>query len=293
MATPPFNLDITNPTDTAAENVYPANERAFRDNTRSYINTEHDISSGHHMFPQLSTTARDAIVNWPNGALIYNTSVNALQLNVGTTVSPVWASVFLGNAIVGHVIVASGAYTLTSNSVKVTLVGGGGGGGSGILHASMPCGGGGGAGGGAVICWLVNLTIGNTLTVTVGAGGAGGSSSAGVNGSATSIASGTQTISTRTAGGGGGGPQGVANTNRVAGGTAGTATGVAGDYLNNGQSGGPGFGTSTTGIGGYPGIAGGGSASGTGGFGGYSTTAISADGAPGADGFIIIESING
>ena len=38
-ASPPFTLDIANPTDTALVSSYPANERAFRDNANSYINT--------------------------------------------------------------------------------------------------------------------------------------------------------------------------------------------------------------------------------------------------------------
>jgi hypothetical protein len=109
---------------------------------------------------------------------------------------------------------ANGTFTIPTGitKVKVTVCGGGGTGGTGYddgVCVSNPGGGGGGAG--VAIKWLTGLTPGNTITVTRGA--ANGSSS---------IASGTQTITTVTGGGGGaGGNAGGAAGNL---GTAGTAT---------------------------------------------------------------------
>jgi hypothetical protein len=70
-----------------------------------------------------------------------------------------------------EVFTASGAFTVKSTRPhKVTVVGGGASGASTGTGAN-PCGGGGGAGG-AAIRWIRGLTIGQTVTVTVGAGGA-------------------------------------------------------------------------------------------------------------------------
>ena len=95
---------------------------------------------------------------------------------------------------------SSGTFTIPAGitKCKVTVVGGGGNGGSRQNGGTSPntwnFGGPGGSGGGAAIKWLSGLTPGNTLTVTVG--GAGGASS---------VASGTQTITTVSATGGGSG----------------------------------------------------------------------------------------
>ena len=86
----------------------------------------------------------------------------------------------------------NGTFTIPTGvtAIKVTIVGGGGSGGS--ISTGYAAGGCGGGGGGATaIKFLTGLTPGLTISVTVG--GAGGASS---------IASGTQTITTVTAGGG-------------------------------------------------------------------------------------------
>lgn len=85
---------------------------------------------------------------------------------------------------------------------KITLIGGGGGAASSMSGAGA---------GGTLRKFLSGLTPGNTLSLTVGAAG----SSAGGNGGATSLASGTQTITTLTANGG---------TGSTAGSTAGGTT---------------------------------------------------------------------
>ena len=89
-------------------------------------------------------------------------------------------------------------------AIKVTLAGGGGGGGAGLSGACPYNGGTGGFGGNAVQ-YFTGLTAGNTLTITVGAAGVGVASSNGTSGGATSVASGTQTITTVSCTGGGGG----------------------------------------------------------------------------------------
>jgi len=90
------------------------------------------------------------------------------------------------------VFTSSGTFTIPTGKtvVKVTVVGGGNSGATGGSGEYWQCGGGGGAGG-AAIKYLTGLTPGNTLTVTRGA--AGGTSS---------VASGTQTITTISATGG-------------------------------------------------------------------------------------------
>lgn len=99
----------------------------------------------------------------------------------------------------GQVFTANGTFTIPTGvtALKVTVLGGGGGG---------PIGGSFGGGGGATaIKWLTGLTSGNTLAVTIGAGGAGktstGSQVSGNAGGNSTVASGTQTITTITGGG--------------------------------------------------------------------------------------------
>lgn len=115
----------------------------------------------------------------------------------------------------------NGTFTIPTGvtGVKVTVIGGGGAGGGGSAVAS----GQGGNAGGTGIKWLSALTPGNTLAVVVGGGGTGNSAAAGNNGVASSVASGTQTISTITApaGAGGTGPGGTGTS---------PAAGTGGDF---------------------------------------------------------------
>lgn len=99
-----------------------------------------------------------------------------------------------------QIFTGSGTFTIPTGitQVKVTVTGGGGGGGGCASAVTTSSAGGGGAG--TAIKWLTGLTPGNTLTVTVGGGGNGGSAGAnnGSNGTDSTVASGTQTISTIT-----------------------------------------------------------------------------------------------
>ncbi|TAK81883.1 MAG: hypothetical protein EPO09_21775 [Aquabacterium sp.] len=97
------------------------------------------------------------------------------------------------------------AITIPTVAMKFTLVGGGGGS-DGTFDGGL---------GAMAIRWLSGLTIGNTLTVTVGNGGNSGAP--GLNGGDSLLTSGSQVIATVTAGGGKG-----ANGSA---GAAGTATG--------------------------------------------------------------------
>jgi len=117
-----------------------------------------------------------------------------------------------------QVFTSSGTFTIPSGTIagtvfKVTVVGGGGGGGN---SAAYQGGSGGGAGGTAII-WESGWTAGNTIAVTIGAGGA-----AQATGGNSTIASGTQTITTVTGTGGAGGVSAYGNGGAGGGGTNGT-----------------------------------------------------------------------
>lgn len=137
--------------------------------------------------------------------------------------------------------------------IKVTVVGAGAGGGASANTGCNYGSGGGGGAGGAAIKWLSGLTPGNTLAVTVGVPTSGTSS----------VASGTQTITTISATAGSAGNTGVPNLS-AAGGAGGLGSG--GDLNIGGGAGGIGGATSTSATAGGNGgssILGGGGASGS------------------------------
>jgi hypothetical protein len=131
----------------------------------------------------------------------------------------------------GQVFTSNGTFTIPTGitALKVTVVGGGGGGNSSWgQNTDPPANGTGGGSGATAISYLTGLTPGNTLAVTVGAGGTspnayGGLGAAGTGGSST-VASGTQSISTITGGGGAGGGILINNQGGL-GGAGGTASG--------------------------------------------------------------------
>jgi hypothetical protein len=134
-------------------------------------------------------------VSGATGAVTFtNSGVTSIVAGTGITVSGATGAVTVNASAVSGVaaqtFTSSGTFTIPTSvtAIKMTIVGGGGASGGG---------GSGGGGGGAAIKFLTGLTPGNTLTVTVGA--AGGTSS---------VASGTQSITTVSATGGAAGSSG-------------------------------------------------------------------------------------
>ena len=133
---------------------------------------------------------------------------------------------------------ANQEFIIPAGTLKITLMGGGGGGSTGITgwtRNAINIGSYGGTGG-IAIKLLTGLTAGRTLLITVGAGGtaglpANGNPSAGTGGTS-SVASGTQPITTVSATGGGGGrvvPNSVGNPSTVFGTNGVPGIGVGGD----------------------------------------------------------------
>jgi hypothetical protein len=139
-------------------------------------------------------------------AVAPGTTGNLLTSN-GTT----WTSAAPSGGARGQVFTSNGTFTIPSGitAVKVTVVGGGGGGAA--YNGYWGTAGSSGGGGGTAIKYLTGLTPTNTLAVTVGGGGAGSAISssapnnAGSTGGTSSVASGTQSITTVSGIGGGGG----------------------------------------------------------------------------------------
>ena len=95
MAIPPFSGDTSNPADNAIVSQFPANERSFRDEAFSYLNTEHDENTGYHAFQRLSTTGKNSLVSPPAGMQVYDTTLGVMQINTGTSSVPVWTAVYV------------------------------------------------------------------------------------------------------------------------------------------------------------------------------------------------------
>jgi len=139
---------------------------------------------------------------------VYGGSSNSALITIDaqgriTAASNVSAGGGLGGT---EVFTANGTFTIPAGKtvVKVTVQGGGGTGGRGGSGTNIRAGGG---SGGMAVKYLTGLTPGNTLAVTVGAGGtaiAAGAATAGNSGATSSVASGTQSITTVSATGGAG-----------------------------------------------------------------------------------------
>jgi hypothetical protein len=138
---------------------------------------------------------------------------NVLTSNGTAWTSAAAAAGYVGPA--GQVFTSSGTFTIPTGitKLKVTVVGGGGGGGQSTANQGA-AGAGGGGGGGTSISYLTSLTPGGTLAVTIGGAG----SANGGTGGTSSVASGTQTITTRSASGGSGGGNATASETTVYGG---------------------------------------------------------------------------
>lgn len=196
---------------------------------------------------------------------------------------------------------ASGTFTIPTGvtGVKAIVVGGGGAGGGGASAGAAGCGGNSGS---TSIKYLSGLTPGNTLAVVIGPGGIGASATNGGGGTASTVASGTQTISTITGiGGAGGTGPGGTGTNPTAGSGGdqnfpGNAGALASVQAAGNQIGGNGAGSSFGGgaVAGFGSAAGnaavantGAGGGGAGGGGGANTT-----GGTGGSGIVIFEWVN-
>lgn len=198
-----------------------------------------------------------------------------------------------------QVFTSSGTFTIPSGitSVKATVTGAGGAGGGATTTANASGTGGGGAG--TAIKWLSGLTPGNTLTVTVGTGGTGSANAVGNPGGNSTVASGTQTISTISGNGGGGG----AATGNVVGAVGGAGTGgdinLTGSqpmmalvtYCNAGSNGGASF-WAGGGGGGFTGSGAAGTSPGSGGGGAGGGASGAVAGGAGANGIVVFEWVN-
>lgn len=219
--------------------------------------------------------------------------------NVLTSNGTAWVSqAASGGAagITGQVFTGNGTFTIPSGvtAVKVTVVGGGGGGTDCFPSGCNLFTGGGGGGGGAAIKYLTGLTPGNTLSVTVGGAGSRGNP-AGAGGTS-SVASGTQSITTVSATGGvspgtntvNGGAGGIGSNGDLNIGGGGGVAGMTFGYAAAGGAGGSSiFGGGGAGIYGTVGTAG--RAYGGGGSGGPFFAGSPRNGADGAAGAVIFE----
>ncbi len=97
MATPPFDILEAKPADADIVSQHPADERSMRDIVESWMNIDHDSSSGHHAIGVGNTAARDAITDWVVGSLWLNTATSPAQWQHVVSVGPVvWANTLGG-----------------------------------------------------------------------------------------------------------------------------------------------------------------------------------------------------
>jgi hypothetical protein len=195
---------------------------------------------------------------------VTNSGVTSIVAGTGISVSGATGAVTVTSTAGGiggmTVFTSSGTFTIPTGktTIKITVVGGGGGGATGQEFRGCS----GGGGGGTSMKYFTSVTPGNTLSVTIGAGGTAG----GGTGGTSSVASGTQSITTIQATGGTS-PVVGADQERFVGGTGGVGSG--GDLNIKGGAGQGAFSGTTTAAGG-----GGSSVYGGGGKAGYADGAL-------------------
>lgn len=251
------------------------------------------------------TTGGDLIYGGASGVgtRLANGSIGNVLTSGGGTAAPTWNT---APTLQKQVFTGSGTFTIPTGTLsttvfKFTVVGGGGGGGGANTTANRPGANGGGSGATA-IRWLSGLTVGNTITITVGAGVSGGSSGTnGTAGNSSTLTSGTQTITTVTGGGGGAGATSGSNQAMAGGGTATNGDiNVSGGFGMLADTLGTGTQLTSGGCGGASSMGGGGAGGGSGGnnsgsnanaygSGGGGGSGVGSPGGNGAAGIIIVE----
>ncbi len=94
MNSPPFQIATATPAPTDNLSSYPAAETTFREMLVSALAREHDFLdalqnfSGHHKFGVGTTASRNAITDWPVGAIWINTD-STPQLQYCVSIGPV------------------------------------------------------------------------------------------------------------------------------------------------------------------------------------------------------------
>ena len=155
-----------------------------------------------------STTLTNAGVT----SVAAGTGISVSASTGGVTITNTATSAYVGQK--GQVFTSSGTFTIPTGvtALKITVIGAGGSAGN-----NGSC----GAGGASAFSYLTGLTAGNTIAVTVGSGGtARVNNASGITGGTSSVASGTQSITTISCTGGGGGYGAGFWTTNATGGTA-------------------------------------------------------------------------
>lgn len=166
----------------------------------------------------MDTTTRDAIAaaKAPKGSVIYNTTLDRIEVNKGTDGSRSWQAA--GASLAGRTVILNGttSYATPAGVVAINIQGSAaGGGGGGCAQTGTNDGMAGGAGSGGYFTKLI-VSPSGTYTVAVGAKGTGGAAgnNAGTDGGNTTFANGATTY---TANGGKGAPGTVANAHSLGG----------------------------------------------------------------------------
>ena len=89
-----FNYDTADPATTSPIANFPTNEQAFRTTVANAVGVVVDPTSQlGPIIQKYTTTQKTALVSPPTGLMVYDTTLAALQMNLGTPASPTWTSV--------------------------------------------------------------------------------------------------------------------------------------------------------------------------------------------------------